>query len=387
MTISTKPDLVDFIRSRIAATGPITMAQFMEWALYHPQHGYYMTGPSIGPRGDFTTSPEASPAFGRLLARHVAEVDALLEHPATFDIVECGPGRGTLAVQILDHLKAEYPTIYERATYWLVEISPALRQMQKDLLTPTHASKCSWVRRLENIPHDLEGALLANEFIDAFPVHVIENEDGTLREQYVENAEPGGFNITLGEPSNLALVEFLTKYNIELRPGERIEVNLAMRDWLLSLGRKLRRGVATLFDYGDTSPARYSEARKQGTLLGYFGGAVTHDVTARPGKQDLTALVDFTTLKDTAEEAGLTEIAQTRQAHFLLGLGLGTTETAESFAGHTADVSALLDYRRGIQALVSMEGLGRFHVSLLAKGVDQHVARNSLAALRYVDLQ
>jgi SAM-dependent MidA family methyltransferase len=387
MTISTEPDLADFIRSRIAATGPITMAQFMEWALYHPQHGYYMTGPSIGPRGDFTTSPEASPAFGRLLARHVAEVDALLDQPPAFDIVECGPGRGTLALQILDHLKSEYPALYLRATYWLVEISPALLQTQQGLLTPTHAGKCSWVMDIGSIPHDLEGALLANEFIDAFPVHVIENEGGTFREQYVENAEPGGFKITLGEPSSLALVEFLTKYRIELRPGERIEVNLAMRDWLLSLGNKLRRGLATIFDYGDTSPARYSEARRQGTLLGYFGGAVTHDVTARPGKQDLTALVDFTALKDAAEEAGLTEIGQTRQAHFLLGLGLGTTETAESVAGHTADVSALLDYRRGIQALVSMEGLGRFHVSLLAKGLDRNSARLKLSGLRYVDLQ
>lgn len=387
MTISTEPGLANFIRNHIAVNGPITVAQFMELALYHPQQGYYMTGPSIGPRGDFTTSPEASPAFGKLLARHVTEVDALLGSPPALDIVECGPGRGTLAAQVLDTLKAEHAALYARSTYWLVEISPALRHMQEELLAPNHADKCRWVPNLESIPHNFQGVLLANEFIDAFPIHVIENQDGRLREHYVENAEPSGFKICLDEPSDAALGEFLLRYGIELRPGERIEVNLAMRDWLFSLGRKLHRGVATIFDYGDTSPARYSEARKQGTLLGYFAGAVTPDVTARPGKQDLTALVDFTALKDAAQEAGLTELGQTRQAHFLLGLGLGTSETPESVAGHAADISALLEYRRGLQSLVSMEGLGRFHVSLLSKGIDESAARVKLSGLRYLDLQ
>jgi SAM-dependent MidA family methyltransferase len=387
MTISTASSLTDFIRSQIAANGPVTMGQFMEWALYHPQHGYYMTGPSIGPRGDFTTSPEASPAFGRLLARHVAEVDVLLDYPPKFDIVECGPGRGTLAVQILDHLKMEYPELYSRVTYWLIEISPALRAMQEELLASGHTGKCYWAKDLDTIPHDLEGALIANEFIDAFPVHVIENEDGMLREQYVAKTEPEGFKTTLGVLSDPALLEFVKIYGIELRPGERIEVNLVMRRWLSSLGKKMYRGVATIFDYGDTLPERYSEARRQGTLLGYFGGAVTHDVTARPGQQDLTALVDFTALRDAAKEAGLVELAQTRQAHFLLGLGLGTTVTAESVAGHAADINTLLDYRRGLQVLVSMEGLGKFHVSLLAKGIDLEAARTKLSALRYIELR
>src|SRR5262245_29913526 len=98
----------------------------MNWALYHPHYGYYSTGPKIGPRGDFTTSPEASPAFGRLLANHVADLDTLLDHPDRFDVIECGPGLGTLARGLLDALAAEKPDLYERLRYYLVEISPAL---------------------------------------------------------------------------------------------------------------------------------------------------------------------------------------------------------------------------------------------------------------------
>ncbi len=113
----------------------MTVAQFMAWALYHPEHGYYMTGPNIGPRGDFTTSPEASPAFGKLLATHVAEVDALLGHPPAFDIVECGPGRGTLAYQLLDAQEAQYPV-----SLWTLHIL-AGRNQPRSYKTTERASR------------------------------------------------------------------------------------------------------------------------------------------------------------------------------------------------------------------------------------------------------
>src|SRR2546426_1485088 len=94
-----------WIRERIEERGPATVAQFMEWALYHPQFGYYSSGPNIGPRGDFTTSPEASPAFGWLMATHISEIDSLLGHPSSFDLIECGPGLGTMAWDLLGALK------------------------------------------------------------------------------------------------------------------------------------------------------------------------------------------------------------------------------------------------------------------------------------------
>src|SRR5713226_2846912 len=94
--------LESWIGEQIRQSGPVTVAQFMAWALYHPDYGYYTTGPNIGPRGDFTTSPEASPAFGRLFAEHLKEIDDLLGHPTPFDAIECGPGRGTLASDLLD---------------------------------------------------------------------------------------------------------------------------------------------------------------------------------------------------------------------------------------------------------------------------------------------
>lgn len=370
---------LEWISGTISSSGPVTLARFMEWALYHPDFGYYTWGPDIGPRGDFTTSPEASPAFGRLLARHVADIDRLLGRPDPFQLIECGPGRGTLANDLLATLQGRTPDIYARLKYTLVEISPVLTSIQKELLSPLHSRVTQWASNIDELPGGLSGAVLANEVVDAFPVHIVEKHRQDIVEQYVDVAAGGDLCLVYGPPSRVELPAFLERYGIDLRAGQKIEINLAAEAWVGELAQLLERGIATIIDYGDTSPGRYSPARREGTLLAYRGGAVTDNVLALPGEQDLTALVDFTALQDAATSAGFQVAGLTRQANFLLGLGLGTTETVEA-AGD--NLEAILDYRLGLQTLISMEGLGKFHVLLLANGVDLALARD-LPALRY----
>jgi SAM-dependent MidA family methyltransferase len=313
----------------------------------------------------------------------MADVDALLQHPPKFHIVECGPGRGTLAADLLDALAAGFPGLFERCHYWLVEISPSLSAEQMQRLTPRFEGYVSWAAGLGDLPSGLAGALVGNEFMDAFPVHVLENRAGAVLEQYVGTGGEGGFEFVYARPSDVRLTEFLSLYQIELAPGERLEINLASAEWFVQAARLFSKGVVTLIDYGDTQPSRYSTARREGTLLGYYRGAVTPDLLAHPGDQDITALVDFTPLQDEAKRAGFTTAGMTRQATFLVGLGLGTAITVE---GHTTEVTAALNYRRGLQTLVSMEGLGRFHVLILARGVDVQAASGSLSGLKYAGL-
>lgn len=370
------------LRERILEHGPLTVAEFMQHALYHPRFGYYMGGPNIGLRGDFVTSPEASPAFGKLLATHVAEVDVLLGSPPSLAVIECGPGKGTLARGLLDELRANYPELYSRLRYWLVELSPALVQTQKEVLLAEHAGVVTWCSSLEELPRGLHGAVIANELIDAFPVHVLENSNGDILEQFVYVNDDGELDLTLGPVSEAALLAFLEHEAIELQAGERIEVNLLAEKWLADLTGALDRGVVLLIDYGDEAPGRYSPARREGTLLAYYAGGVTESILTHPGKQDITALVDFTALQNAARRTGFAVSGITRQASFLLGLGLGTTHTAESVAGINLD--AAIKYRHGLQTLVSMEGLGRFHVLLLSKGLSLEQARSGLSGLKYV---
>ncbi|MEO8288813.1 MAG: SAM-dependent methyltransferase [Chloroflexota bacterium] len=371
-----------WIQEQIRANGPVTMAQFIEWALYHPTLGYYTTGPNIGPRGDFTTSPEASPGFGRLFARHLRDIDEVLGHPPQFDVIECGPGRGTLAHDLLGAVQEEDPDLYSRLRYWLVEISPALIEAQRERLLPEHSGLVQWRGSVEEIPHGAQAAVIANEFVDAFPVHVVENRDGIVYEQFVALDKNGALTIDYMPPSEKALLDFLQDQQINLQPGERIEINIAANHWLQALSDVLERGIVTIIDYGDQAPQRYSAARREGTLLAYYRGAVTDNILAHAGEQDITALVDFTALQSAAKQAGFTTVGITRQAHFLLGLGLGTTHTPETA---TSTVEEALVYRRGLQALISMEGLGRFHVLVLSKGIELQSA-TELPALKFVDL-
>src|SRR5688500_13711661 len=369
-----------WIESEIHNHGPITIAQFIEWALYHPQYGYYTRGPNIGPKGDFTTSPEASPEFGRMLARHLVDVDDLLGNPQNFDVVEFGPGRGTLAHDILAELSVRAPGLYSRLCYHLIAISPALAEEQKLALLPTHSGRVRWSLSIEH-EHNLCGAIIANEFLDAFPVHVIEMHKGVLAEQYVHIGE-NGLRITRGPLSSPELLDFLERSKVHLEEGEKIEVNLAMLEWAAQAGRAFTSCIALVIDYGDVAPGRYSSQRREGTLLGYYGGSVTADILAHPGEQDLTALVDFTALQDDAVASGFEILGMARQASFLVGLGLGSGEPQP----HGDNLDVVLRQKRGVQTILSMEGLGRFHVLVLSKGLDAQKARGVLTGLRYADV-
>lgn len=370
-----------WLRERIHERGPLPVAEFIEHALYNSRYGYYMCGPKIGPRGDFVTSPEASPAFGKLLATHVAEIDTLLDRPHQMDVIECGPGNGTLARDLLDELSISYPELYRRVHYWLVEISPALAQTQREVLRPDHAGAVKWCASLDELPRGLQGAVIANELIDAFPVHVLENRAGDIREQFVYVNNDGKLALTLLPVSEAGLQAFLEQEAILLQPGERIEVNLLAEKWLGALYSVLDKGVMLLIDYGDEAPGRYSPARREGTLLAYHAGGVTESILSHPGQQDITALVDFTALQTAARRTGFDVLGITRQASFLIGLGLGTTHTAESVAG--TNVEAAIRYRHSLHALISMEGLGRFHVLLLSNGLLPEVTRGGLSGLKY----
>ena len=379
---SDTPPLSAWIQQQIRVSGPVPFARFMEWALYHPEHGYYSRGPAIGVRGDFTTSPEASPAFGRVLARHVSEIDALLGQPSHFHVVEAGPGTGTLAADLLGELAVITPTLLLRLSYWLMERSSGLAARQRDRLLPEYEGLCTWAESLDDLPRGLTGALIANEVLDAFPVHVLENVEGTVMEHFV-GLVAGEPRVLFLEPSDARLLDFLARNAITLHPGERVEINLQAEEWINRAAHNFDSAVATIIDYGDTAPARYSPTRKEGTLLGYFNGAVTDNVLARPGLQDLTALLDFTALQNAALSSGFSILGLTRQANFLLGLGLGTVVSADEPNASLPDVLA---NRRGIQALVSPEGLGKFHVLLLGKSVNKERAVSELSGLRYAHI-
>jgi len=306
------------LRAHIAEAGGLPFADFMAACLYHPQFGYYMTPRArIGKEGDFFTSASVHAVFGRLIARQLAQMADLLGATA-FQLVEQGAGEGHLALDILDALAAEFPALYAKLSYTLVEVGPASRARQAQLLA-SHAARVGWCNAGEW--HIESGCFLSNELVDAFPVHIVEKHAGELHEVFVVNAADGGFAEELRPPSTPALAEHCRWLGVAPLEGNRAEVSLAAPVWMREVAGRIARGFVMTIDYGYPAEELYALHRRAGTLLCYRQHQADDDPYATVGEKDITSHVDFTALQRAGAEAGLTTLWFGEQYRFLLGLG------------------------------------------------------------------
>jgi SAM-dependent MidA family methyltransferase len=318
-------ELVRILRDRIRERGQIPFAQFMDLVLYHPREGYYFSPRErIGPEGDYYTSPHVHPAFGQLLARQFHQMWEILGTPSPFTLVEMGGGKGLLGLDILDYCRKRLPDFYRDLIYVLAEISRPEVEKQKVLLAPFLApGKVQWMDpgELLNGSRLFTGCLLSNELIDAFPVHRVRQEGGTLREIYV-GCRGRSFEEILGDPSSPALKEYFFLYGAPLEEGQRAEANLKALEWLEGVNRALRRGFVLTIDYGYEAAELYHPDRRDGTLLCYFRHTTSPNPFDRIGFQDMTAHVNFTALMQKGEALGWEKAGYAEQFRFLVSLGL-----------------------------------------------------------------
>lgn len=327
------PRLLDAISAEIDERGPITFARFMERALYEPGLGYYATSHDRTTRGgDFVTAPELHPIFAQTVARQIGQMWERLGRPTNFTVREYGAGRGTMGNALPAGMGYE-PIEFD---------------------TPHPASP-------------FVGVVLANEFLDALPVHRVVCRSEGLHELKVGRSE-GRLTEVEMELSDPRLADWFDRRQIRLVDGQRAEVNLAMLDWLAQVGRDLQRGYALILDYGAPQAELYSPDRATGTIRAFRGQHVSSDVLGGVGHQDLTAHVDLDALEDGARDAGLELIQRTRQAEFLLANGI---EEVYSEARRTADEDwdAATQLRSAVTRLLDPRGMGGFAVVILGKGV------------------
>jgi SAM-dependent MidA family methyltransferase len=354
------PALVEMLRRRIDAEGAITFHDYMDTCLYHPQHGYYASREPMGREGDYLTSPEVNAIFGALVGKQLVQFWEIMGRPARFGLVEQGAGSGVLARDVLRWAQRRAPDFAEAIHYQIVEVSESLIQRQKATLADLSVE---WTSAF---PTQIEGCLFSNELIDSFPVHRVVNQD-SLYELYV-TTEGERFVEVTGPPSGRVAEYFA---NLGFWPGEGCvaEVNLRAIDWMKSAARSLNHGFVLTFDYGYEADELYAPWRRDGTLMCFYRHNPSTDPFARVGKQDMTAHVDFTTLKRIGEAEGLTTAGFTTQARFLSALGIGAG--VDSVAKESPD--ALEEYyarRRAVQELIDPAGLGRIRVLAQSRGVD-----------------
>ena len=163
-------DLGRVLASSIKLNGPLSMSQYMKMCLLHPVHGYYMSKDVFGAQGDFITSPEISQVFGELVAIWYVQ-QFQLANPSSVQLVELGPGRGTLMYDMLNSLE-QFPFIYSRINkVAMVEASPYLRTVQKKKLSRfVDRVHIEWFDRIEDVPKEFS-YYTAHEFFDALSVY------------------------------------------------------------------------------------------------------------------------------------------------------------------------------------------------------------------------
>ena len=363
--------LNEIITARIAEQGPITFADFMEVCLYEPNLGYYTSpGRKVGAEGDFYTSITVHAAFGRVIAREIAQMWRSMGAPAGFSLVECGAGHGRLACDIMDYLAQREPEMYRHLTLTLVEREPSLKEAQAELLAD-HRERLSWLAPEEfgSGAFTFSGCLYSNELIDALPVHRVMMTADDLQEVYV-TIRDGELAEQMGPLSTPAIADYLARINIELYPGQQAEVNLAGQEWLTTAARALQHGFVLTVDYGYPAAELFAPQRNRGTLLCYHRHQVEGNPYIRLGQQDITAHVDFTSLMKRGEELDLQPVWFGEQYRFLLSAGI--IDEMEDIERSDISEEEKLRLRLTLKKLIMPEGgMGdTFRVLIQSKGVD-----------------
>lgn len=337
----------------IAEDGPIPLDRYMALCLSHPRYGYYMTRDPLGAAGDFITAPEVTQMFGELIGIWCATVYDAMGRPDAVNLIELGPGRGTL---LSDALRAArvIPGFMDAATLRLVEISPVLLAAQRAALEGTGAA-ITWHQSLEEIPEG-PSIVVANEFFDALPVRQVERRKDGWAERCV-GLKDGA--LVVGLVPGAAPPSFVPA---GVEDGDVLEVSPASQAVATLLGERMARapGAALVIDYGH---ARSSP----GETLQAVHGHDTASVIENPGENDITAHVDFAALRRAMASAGARVFGPMTQRDFLMAMGL---ETRLGILSRKATPEQRRDLELAAERVAGPEQMGHLFKVLAATSPD-----------------
>jgi len=357
------------IIDRIRIEGPIPFETFMGMALYHPGLGYYSSPQTtIGRDGDFYTSPHLHPVFGAIIGRQLMEMWMIMGRPSTFHSVEIGAGVGYLSGDIFNYLlkHSEDPSTAQDKNSFLkslkhiiVEPYEHFQSRQNALLKEIICSGSiddniiSWVKSVNELK-DINGCIYSNELLDAFPVHIVEMDNG-LKEVYV-TYDGAVFKEQLDNISKSDLAHYISKQHIELQHGYRTEINLQIKKWLEDINKAMHRGFILTIDYGYTAREYYNSDRTRGTLLCYYRHLFNENPYQYIGEQDITAHVNYSSLRIWGDELGFHTLGYCPQGTFLVAAGIDEviTELYADSPDYFSEISK-------IKGLIVPQGMGESH--------------------------
>lgn len=324
-----------------------------------------------GKQGDFITSPLVHPVFGGIIARQLMEMDEKLGHPDPFTVLEFGGGTGQLFLDILKAVKEESPNFFSRISYGVSDF-PEPIAIFKQRIKEELPEGLDLIRFLPDYssndftaPDIYKGCVLANEFLDALPIHLVVKRGETYKEIFVLEKEKGIEIVEM--PPSQEVLNFIQTHRINLPEGVFTEINLEMEYWIQSISSALKTGFALIIDYGGFKEEVRGEHKPQGTLRGFKHHRLAEVFTLQVGEGDWTSDIDFSILARLAEKRGFQVTGHATQGDFLLGLGV-----AEQLPSFKKKELTLVDMKEhlGMKFLFHPQGLGNaFHVLGLHKGI------------------
>ncbi len=245
---------------------------------------YYGERDPLGVQGDFITAPEISQIFGELIGLFLAAIWQDLGRPDPVNVIELGPGRGTLMADALRAAK-HVPGFTQAAQLHLVETSPSLQAVQKAKLPGAHHHT-----RLQSVP-DGPSLILANEFFDCLIPRQLERTAKGWFERYV-HLDPGQqFALTLGsQPLDYLVSDDLRMADIGAVFESAPQASALAEELALLVSAQ---GCALIIDYGHKTP-------RLGASIQALKAHQYHPVLEAPGTADITAHVDFSALAQAA---------------------------------------------------------------------------------------
>ena len=358
------------------AGGVVPFSRFMDLALNDPGHGYYGSGQArIGAEGDFVTSPSLGSDFAALLAVQLGQwlCRLMAESPpgAQLSLVECGPGSGQLALDLVRELLLLHPELPGRLDLRLVERNPGMRERQQSLLEGALPIPVQWCSLDDLKREPVRGVVLAHELLDALPVErLIWSGEGLFR-QGVKLLDSGdgtpaltGVSMPLPDDLRAEVLGVAEACGFSLPPvdvaaGWATEWHGEAFRCIDQMASGLSHGLVLVIDYALEARRYYTARREQGTLMAYQRQQAGADPLSKAGQQDLTAHLCIDTLQAAARQSELIPLPVMRQGEALLALGL-----AERLHGlqnlAPASLPEALQRREALLRLVDPVCLGEF---------------------------
>lgn len=328
------------IQQQIKKHGPITIADYMQMTLQHPDYGYYTRNDPLGAKGDFTTAPEISQIFGELIGAWLA-TQWMEAGKSGMALVELGPGHGTLMADILRATR-KIPEFHDALSVHMVETSPTLKQIQWGKLAGAHIN-LHWHDGLDTVP-DRPLLLVANEFFDALPIRQYMHTPKGWRERMVALDKEGKLEFRYVATKPPAA---LKKLPVSNSIYEYSEPSIEVME-MIGTRLKQRGGAALIIDYGYTGGTR-------GDTLQAVKAHNFHPVLEAPGAADISAHVDFDALANAAVAKGAIRFPVTSQGRFLERLGADLRLKALCKDATVAQKSAMIS---GLERLTSPDAMG-----------------------------